>query len=313
MGTLTSPLRRKTSAASEKRLRAAAPFVAAALLILASFGSASAGPVIIDGTDANDHGFFGSGANQDGWFYMQRSLENLGSQVAPSAARVVVTLGTDPGSTARQAIDSAFSRSALAAAGWTIQHINGEAAIQTYLASVSASNTGILYIPTQGNAGGDLTNAEAAVINASGAQIANYVGGAGNATLGGGLFSQSQSYGWLTSVIPGISVVDASGSGISLTLDGVAAFPGLTNADLSAGPWHNYFEGNFGSLSVLATSNFGGVNRALILGGGAGTIISPVPPSAVPEPTTMILLGTGLAGIAAKVRRRRGSLAADED
>jgi hypothetical protein len=30
-----------------------------------------------------------------------------------------------------------------------------------------------------------------------------------------------------------------------------------------------------------------------------------VPPSSVPEPVTMLLFGTGLAGIAAKVRRRR--------
>ncbi len=145
------------------------------LFLLFSFGPAYAGAVVIDGTDANDHG--GAGVtNIDGWLYMQKVLENLAAATPPGVTKVVVDIGTDPGTQARSAIDSAFALSSLPAAGWTIIHVNGAAAVAAHMAALSTANTGILALPTAGgHTTGDMDAAELAAVNAQAAALANFV------------------------------------------------------------------------------------------------------------------------------------------
>src|SRR5688500_12985826 len=100
--------------------RFAIPLAATAALAL-SFSTAFAGPVIIDGTDANEHGFVSGGVNQAGWEYMQKALQNVGGAVG-NGNKIVVDLGSSAGD-ARDAINSAFSLSTLVGAGWTIVHV----------------------------------------------------------------------------------------------------------------------------------------------------------------------------------------------
>mgnify|MGYP001794655335 CR=1 FL=1 len=90
--------------------------------------------------------------------------------------------------------------------------------------------------------------------------------------------------------------------GLSRTAAGTSTFPGLTNADRSSGPGHNYCT-TFGALPVLATGSAG---QAVIIGGSGGSITAP-PPGAVPEPATwaMMLLGFGMIGTAMRRSRKQ--------
>ena len=76
---------------------------------------AVAGPFILDLTDADDHGSAGA----DGWFYMQRVLENLAPGVTNTYMNVVSLGSTNTGSStdSYDAALSSFNTSTLGGAG----------------------------------------------------------------------------------------------------------------------------------------------------------------------------------------------------
>jgi PEP-CTERM motif len=291
--------------------------IAAASVALLIGSAAHAGPVIIDGTDAEEHHSSTPGVvNTGGWLYFQKGFENLLPQVG-NGNTVAVCLGCT-GNT-QSAFASAFDLAAKPA-GWTRETIDGAALITSYFAgtlSRTLANTGLIYIPTGGNTLGGIAGDELGVINLNAVAINNFVGGAGNPLTGGGLFAHGEGFtpgawGWLTTLIPGIAAIESGGgANLSLTPAGNTAFPGLTNADVNQGtPWHNHFEGSLGGLQALVVDTAG---RAVVIGGGAGTVIGcgqtgqPACPT-VPEPGSLPLLAlAGLGLVAAGARRRKSA------
>ena len=274
-----------------KKLLQRTALAAAGLFVV----GAQAGPFILAGTDADDHGFANSSGNQDGWFFMQRALENLAAGVT-NGNKTVYTLGSS--SSALTAANSAFSLSSLAGAGGrTVVNLDGAAAINTFFSGVGVGSAGILMLDSgDGNVTGGLSADELTALTTNASAINSFVGS------GGGLFSQANGYSWLSGLLPSLSVATDQETGLALTASGSAAFPGLNNADLSAGPYHQNFL-NVGSIPVLATG-IGSVSRYnVIIGASGGSITNPVP--AIPEPSTYALMLAGLGVVGFMARRRR--------
>jgi hypothetical protein len=264
--------------------------VAAAAAMLAGT-AAHAGPFILAGTDADDHGFV-SGTNQQGWLFMQRALENIGAAVT-NGNKVVTILGST--GSAQAAASSAFNLSSLVGAGWTLQVVS-QASFGTFFGGGAGNvdDAGILMMDSGFNVGGGV---DGSAYTAFSTIIDNFLGA------GGGLFSQANGYQWLSTLVPGLTVVNEADQGLELTAAGNTAFPGLTNADLSSGPWHSSFA-NTGAIPILATSNSVGSStfgHAVIIGGATGSITNP----GVPEPASLALVGIALAAAGAAAKRKR--------
>lgn len=268
-------------------------FIKAAVVAFSFLGGAAhAGPFILAGTDADEHGSFSAGANQNGWLFMQLALQNIaaGSSLT-TTNRVVVALGSE--GAALTAARSAFDLSTLVGAGWTFLSIP-TLDNMSFLNAVSLG--GIIMLDSGSQISGGRTGAEEAVLTGNALALNAFVGG------GGGLFSQQGTYGWLTALVPGLGVTSFQDTGLTLTAAGSGAFPGLNNGNLSAGPYHQNFT-NVGAIPVLATSLNGA--RNVIIGSSGGSIIVPDPVSPVPEPETYALMLAGLAVIARMTRRRK--------
>ena len=285
-------------------------------------GVATAGPVIIAGTDTDDHGRVVAGVNQSGWLFMQRAFENLASQVG-NGNTSIVCIGCNPGQ-ARNAFNSAFNRSIIAGT-WTSISLTSTTDITNFFngtGTANINNAGIVYMPTwSGNVAGGIQAAQLAIVNANAGILNGFVGS------NGGLFTQDEAfiaggYDWLSTLLPGLIVhgdVDgtiANSTSLTLTAAGMSAFPSITDTILSsATPWHDWFSGNFGGLSVLATgpASLGGTrfDGAVILGGGAGTVIvcgvPGAPPCPMPEPDSLPLFGIATLGLALGLLRKRRS------
>ncbi|MBI3953435.1 MAG: Ig-like domain-containing protein [Chloroflexi bacterium] len=234
--------------------------------------AALGGPVIIGGDDLNDHGSFSGGQVFNGWLYIRKALENLDAQVTRVNDGTVAVLGSTD-STATSGNNGGAYHYAAPLAGLAPQFVEGAAAINQFFADLAAGTKkpAILAIAGTG-AGNGLSSAEGTALTSNAVAIANFV------NEGGGLLAHGSgtvAFGWLSTLLPGISFPNlCDSSTLSLTPAGQAAFPGLTNTHIRAGPCHNHFTGNFGGLAVLAedSSGTGGAKRAVILGGAAAQL-----------------------------------------
>lgn len=281
--------------------------VAAGLLLAPA--ALYAGPVILGGDDLTQHGSVdGGGNNQDGWLYIEKAVDNVLNPstniTRPGNDGTIAALGSAASAATSNDAGAAIG-SAAAALGKTVNYFDGAAAINQFFTDLGsgAVNPAMLWLAGSG-APNDLESDEGTALTDNAAAIADFVNSGGGLMAHG---SGSTAYGWLTALLPDLMEVSGCEEvGAMLTAAGQAAFPGLSDSDIddNAGPCHSHFEGNLGSLQVLALDG-SSPPVPYIIGGGAGTTISQTLLYEVPTLSTwgLMALVTLLAALGAMALR----------
>lgn len=289
------------------------PVLLFVFVVLGYSVEAAAGPVILGGDDLPDHGSHAGGVNLEGWLYIERAVQStLAGVTRPGNDGSVAALGSSF-SVALDTDAGAAIGYAAAALGVTVNYYEGAAAINQFFSDLVGGvvNPAMIWLPGYDTIPGVLDASEGAALTANASGIATFVAS------GGGLMAHGAddddtgiglpiAYGWLSALIPGLIVLNGcENDGATLTPAGQAAFPGLSDSDISSGQCHNHFVGSLGTLSVLALD--GSVPRlSFIIGGGAGTVLGGGAVVPTLSGWMLGLLGVMLAGTGFLVLHRLG-------
>lgn len=263
-----------------------------------AFATTQGGPIVLDGMDPVCHAVYNEATDQ----YIAKVVKSVYDQSSmPGNNNKIAILGVSSPTNAGGCggnWSSLLSTKFLAQFSTAPQYefISSTTDLNTFFSTtITSAPPRMLWIPDDWGRSGAVNT----VFTNNAEKIADFVNS------GGGLFSNVNTYGWLTALLP--SAVFNNGGcngGPEATTDGTTDF-GLSNAIVAA-CWHGYFTGNVGTLKTLVDYPYPSMSdtrKAVSIGGGAVSLpssftlgISPQSPEAGQDLTITALAQT-LAGV----------------